>query len=487
MNGENIPGTITTPAMMSHQAMIHQAMILTKQRTGGSYRQGFHGHGPQSQPQPSTAMDAEWTMVPVELSILDPVHGTSSAYCGLAWSMEDSGKVSMSAAPTRFTYLFKLGASCGSTWLLFFGTTVVRIDSPTGRIVTKRRDECTLWAQKYDTMRGVSILILYAASLASGSVLPRDMAGNVGIVARGGGGGDEGGWGGGGDDGGWGGGDDNGHGGHGGHGGGHHTTAETTPCETDTPTPPPPTSTPCETETPPPPPTSTPCETTTTTPSPTSTPYYDYYSISNLYSLRDYDYYFVSNLYSLRDYDHHTYVYSITTPTGPPPTSTPCETTTTPTGPPPTSTPCETETTTPPPESTTTITTVYTTTTCPVSWTTVVTGSSTITQPVTSTSTITVTSVITCSEGCPHPTSVPGTTVVIPPTTAPVVPPTNPAPTNPAPVQSSPAASPVTSAVQTTAPVAPATSSPAFNGASSQFKRSLTGFIPALAVVLALI
>ncbi|KAJ5883516.1 uncharacterized protein N7473_010402 [Penicillium subrubescens] len=70
MNGENIPGTITTPAMMSHQAMIHQAMILTKQRTGGSYRQGFHGHGPQSQPQPSTAMDAEWTMVPVELSIV---------------------------------------------------------------------------------------------------------------------------------------------------------------------------------------------------------------------------------------------------------------------------------------------------------------------------------------------------------------------------------------------------------------------------------
>lgn len=36
----------------------------------------------------------------------------------------------------------------GGVGVLFFGTTVVRIDSHTGRIVTKRRDERTLWAQK---------------------------------------------------------------------------------------------------------------------------------------------------------------------------------------------------------------------------------------------------------------------------------------------------------------------------------------------------
>lgn len=30
----------------------------------GVYRQGFHGHSPQSQPQPPKAWDAEWAMGP---------------------------------------------------------------------------------------------------------------------------------------------------------------------------------------------------------------------------------------------------------------------------------------------------------------------------------------------------------------------------------------------------------------------------------------
>ncbi|CEO59031.1 hypothetical protein PMG11_03720 [Penicillium brasilianum] len=134
--------------------------------------------------------------------------------------------------------------------------------------------------------------------------------------------------------------------------------------------------------------------------------------------------------------------------------------------------------------------------TFPVSWTTIVTGSSTLTQPVTSTSTITVTSIIT--NVVPPPSSAPQPTEPAPVQSSPAAPqPTEPAPvqtspaapqpTAPAPVQSSPAASPVTSSIQTIAPVSPATTSPAFNGASSQFQRSLIGLIPALAVVLALI
>jgi hypothetical protein len=43
---------------------------LARKRKGGCYRHGFHGHGPQSQPQPSKVMEAEWAVVLVELSIV---------------------------------------------------------------------------------------------------------------------------------------------------------------------------------------------------------------------------------------------------------------------------------------------------------------------------------------------------------------------------------------------------------------------------------
>lgn len=81
--------------------------------------------------------------MPLALALqLDPVHGTSTAYRGLAWTMEDNGKsprpLHLPSLVTFLSYVPVVGLDgyC-------YGTTVVRIDSRTGRIVMSQHGELT--------------------------------------------------------------------------------------------------------------------------------------------------------------------------------------------------------------------------------------------------------------------------------------------------------------------------------------------------------